>query len=169
MFGYIQTTQKIPNLPFCNFDVAKVKQDQLAELAKYDEQFTHMNRYEFLKEWIFDSESYAYLAIQEGKIVGYVVLRFFDAERSKYYTICPLYAENSEIATHLFWSVIKHARGKWLAIPCLADKPTLLQLGHSLGLGIYIVEVRNASRETKNYNDSLPIQKCYACHEYWPL
>lgn len=147
----------------------EVRQERLEELAKYDEQFTHMNRYKFLKQWICETESYAYLAMQQGQIVGYAVLRLFDSAFVKYYTITPLYADNSEIAAGLFWSMLKHARGKWLAIPCLADKRTLLQLGHSLGLGIYIAEVRNASPETREYCDSLPVQKCYACYEYWPL
>lgn len=165
--GIIHQTFPILHRRGQNFHTENLNAADIDQLVNYDNQMTLQSREKFLKLWCLDAKSEACIvAKSNGKIVGYGVLRKF----TFYHGLTPLYADSDEIAEALFWNLLNAGPNtKWIQFPCIASNRKAVELGTKAGLRIFSSEMRTAHETMKEYHKALPLQKCFALQEFWPL
>jgi GNAT superfamily N-acetyltransferase len=77
----------------------------LTEIISYDAELFPANRSNFLQAWINVKNGYAYGVLENGKLVGYGVMR----PCYQGFKIGPLFANNREIAECIFLALTSHA------------------------------------------------------------
>ncbi|XP_033758881.1 uncharacterized protein LOC117341145 [Pecten maximus] len=81
-----------------DFTVVSLAQASLSDLLRYDTDIHKLAREDYMKNWIEHDKSKTYVAMREGKVCGYGVLRSQDS----YNQIAPLYADDKSVAKGLF-------------------------------------------------------------------
>jgi hypothetical protein len=85
-----------------NPSIVKLQDLDFKKVVNYDTQAFGFNRKKFLRRWINQPKSFSYGYIENGKLIGYGVLRkCFEG-----YKIGPLFADNSSCASELFNALI---------------------------------------------------------------
>ncbi|XP_069115116.1 uncharacterized protein [Argopecten irradians] len=81
-----------------DFTVVPMSQVRVSDLLQYDTGIHKLPREEYIKNWIEHEKSRTYVAMRDGKVCGYGVLRSQDS----YNQIAPLYADDKSVAKGLF-------------------------------------------------------------------
>ena len=85
-----------------NNNIVELGGVNIHELLSYDQEVFSVLREDFLRSWINQKESLSLIFIEDKKIKGYGMIR----KCFQGYKIGPLFADNSEIANDLFYSLI---------------------------------------------------------------
>lgn len=94
------------NLYQNTYNIVPIQKIAFSVLEQYDTDIFTAPRTEFLKKWAYNLEHIAFGALENGKLVGYTVMR----PGASCYKIGPLFADNNKIASDLFYSVISHLK-----------------------------------------------------------
>ncbi|XP_060074741.1 holothin acyltransferase-like [Ylistrum balloti] len=78
--------------------IRPLKHSTLSAVIQYDTQIHKVPRKAYIINWISNPQSKTYVAVKDGKLCGYAVLRFQDTCLQ----IAPLYANNEYVANKLF-------------------------------------------------------------------
>jgi len=177
LYGYvakkISDQLSVPEISGIRIEI--VKPEFVNALLDYDEKVVLVDRKAFVRRWstpVLEKEpeyGRSVMAIEEnsGRCLGYGTMRLF----SDYYGIQPLYADTDEIAGALMIALAKWGLDEdaYLYMPLMAAKRKALEFCFGLGMVITGTEFRSSSTLMLPYAKSLPIQKVYAVHEYYPV
>jgi|GEM_PF-2720231 len=137
--------QSLPIFPVHSF---------LEDVLDYDASFFPSSRRSYMKTWLSMPHSNGVLWYDENAVRGYGVIR----KANKGYRIGPLYAENSEIACHLFRALIAGLQNESIALSMPEQSP----LTHSL---VAAFQLRPTVRLQRMYSKSpldIPYEKIAA-------
>ncbi|XP_060084528.1 uncharacterized protein LOC132563794 [Ylistrum balloti] len=81
-----------------DFTVVPIEQTNLSDVLNYDTDIHKVARKEYIRNWIDHDRSRTYVAMRDGKVCGYGVLRSQDS----FNQIAPLYADDKKVAKGLF-------------------------------------------------------------------
>ena len=87
-------------------EIMSISKTFLDTVIDYDSSIHAFSRRNFLEKWIFAPNSHSFVALNNGKIVGYVVVRSV-IKSEQGWRIGPLHADNSDVAHHLYLSVFE--------------------------------------------------------------
>lgn len=152
--------------------VERLRPELMSHLLEYDQKVALIEREQFVKEWCLPrdkSHGETILALDQatGRCLGYGTMRLF----SDYYGIQPLYADSDQIALALMTALTKWCLNAdvYLYMPLMASKRTAMKFCYDLDMVITGTETRNCSALALDYASSVPIEKIYSVHEYYPV
>jgi len=111
--------------------IVPVQEEHFEELLSYDFTLFPTTRPGFLKNWLHQPDSFAYMALRENKIAGYIQIR----KCRRGYKTGPLFADTPEIARQLLLTSFSQPEA---GTPVFLDTPEVnlqaLTLAESLGM-----------------------------------
>ncbi len=130
-----------------------ISQVPFSKLERYDRRFFPTPRTAFLESWISRPGSFGRVVVNNGKIVGYGVIR----PCQKGYKIAPLFADSAEIAEELFSVLSGLAPGQ----PVYLDIPVCNQAAVSLVERQGMNKVFETARIYRGTPLALPLKSIY--------
>jgi len=127
--GYVKQHENIrfkysSNFEFINnINIVDLSSVDFAKLSNYDRKYFPAKRDNFLKSWISQHDSFALSYIQNNSLQGYGVIRKCIAGHK----IGPLFAENQEIANHIFQALVNKAASNEIYIDMPEPNPAVKQ------------------------------------------
>lgn len=124
-----------------------------AELCNYDGSLFFAKRPEFLARWLSQPESTALAALQNGKLLGYGVIRRCRVG----YKIGPLFAENADVAEKLLSHLTSCAGGEEVFL----DVPEVNGAAVTMAAKYNMTKVFETARMYNGPAPSLPLHKIF--------
>ena len=94
----------ITNAPTDDFDIVPIKKVDFDDVIAYDTALNTVARPVYLSNWILHDTANGYVALTNGKVVGFGIIRAADEGHKMY----PLYADDKDIAKALFCRLVTH-------------------------------------------------------------
>jgi GNAT superfamily N-acetyltransferase len=136
-----------------DFCVSPISMMDFDTIDQYDRRFFLYPRRQFLQNWIFQPDAFAFKYAGEHGIMGYCVMR----KATNGYKIGPLFAENPFVADALYKTCLSHADGKptYLDIPATNSDAVDLVKKHK---ATYVFE---CARMYLGQQPQIPIEKIF--------
>ena len=134
-------------------DVKDTKTIDFEQLCGYDQQYFPGARPAFLSQWINQPHGQGYAIIDEGKLLGYGVIR----KTADGFKVAPIFAENEEIAEKLFLALVTYSQGSNIYV----DVPEINKSAISLFEKYHMKPIFECVRMYKGEAPSLNWQKVF--------
>lgn len=98
-------------------DIYEITDTDFPEIIEYDKKYFGFNRRVFITNWLEMPEVKAYKFVNDKKIQGMIIIR----KANKGFKVCPLFAENPEIAEELLKAALNYVEVEplYLDIPVI--------------------------------------------------
>lgn len=128
--------------------LVKISDVPFESLLEYDREMFPAPRATFLEKWIKQPDSYAFAAIEAGKLKGYGVIR----KCQNGYKIGPLFADDSITAEKIFLALKASIPDEALYIDVPEPNEKALEITRKYGMDVVFTTIRMYSREEPNIN-----------------
>jgi ribosomal protein S18 acetylase RimI-like enzyme len=104
--------------------ISEIKEEDFQQILSYDTQCFGVDRSHFLKLWLQLPESHAFKYSENGMVKGYCMIR----KAALGYKVCPLFANDFDIAQELYKACLNKATGSpvYIDIPVTNEKAVQL-------------------------------------------
>lgn len=127
---------------------------RLSDLYAFDREHFPTQRDSFIRQWIASPSHHCVVAVQEGDVRGYGVIR----PCLSGYKVGPLLAQTSEIAYNVFAALLQTVQtDQTVYLDCPHANPDAIKMAQSLGMDV----VFKTARMYKGIIPSLPIDHLY--------
>ncbi len=137
-----------------NDEIVNLSSLPFETVDSYDRQFFPDNRSVFIKSWIRQPESNALGILQDGKLLGYGVIR----KCLSGFKIGPLFADNPELAQSLFLALTASIKP---SEPIFLDTPEVHQEAIALAEGNNMKPVFETARMYTMTNPDIPLSRVF--------
>ena len=128
--------------------LVKISDVPFESLLEYDREMFPAPRATFLEKWIKQPDSYAFAAIEAGKLKGYGVIR----KCQNGYKIGPLFADDSITAEKIFLALKASVPGEAIYLDVPEPNKKAMEIANKYGMAVMFKTIRMYSREEPNIN-----------------
>lgn len=123
--------------------LVKISEVQFEDLLVYDRKMFPAPRARFLKEWIKQSDSFAYAKLEAGQLRGYGVIR----KCRKGYKIGPLFADDQPTAEKIFQALKASVPGETIYLDVPEPNKNAMEIAEKYGMTRVFKTIRMYSQK----------------------
>ncbi|MGB9133031.1 MAG: GNAT family N-acetyltransferase [Methanosarcina sp.] len=123
--------------------LVKISAVPIESLLEYDRKMFPAPRSDFLKKWIEQHDSYAFAALETGKLKGYGVIR----KCKKGYKIGPLFADDRITAEKIFLALRASVPGETIYLDVPEPNKKAIEIAEKYMMKVMFKTIRMYSRE----------------------
>lgn len=128
--------------------LVKISDIQFESLLEYDREMFPAPRSTFLEKWIKQPDSYAFAAVEAGKLKGYGVIR----KCQNGYKIGPLFADDPITAEKIFLALKASVPDEAIYLDVPEPNKKAMEIANKYGMAVMFKTIRMYSREEPDIN-----------------
>lgn len=128
--------------------LVKISDIQFESLLEYDREMFPAPRSTFLEKWTKQPDSYAFAAVEAGKLKGYGVIRKCQSG----YKIGPLFADDPIIAEKIFLALKASVPDEAIYLDVPEPNKKAMEIANKYGMTVMFKTIRMYSREEPDIN-----------------
>lgn len=138
-----------------DFEIVRLGEVNISDFIAYDTEIHTVPRAVFISNWAFSTNAHSFVALRNGRVCGYGVLRPADIGHRMY----PLYADDSAIAHALFCKLAEHVPNNE---PVIFSQPVENEVANEFVSANNFVTYLSMTRLYNKWNIPVDLRRVYS-------